>query len=549
MPSIKLSVTLDQPLAAKYGTRLPRVRKAVAAWIAADAKRGITVLHVALDSAAEMAKFKLKPLTGKPTAGKVKTKIDQLWRQLSPDYLVLLGARDVVPMFEVPNPSYDPNGDDDPVVPTDNPYACSKAFRAQLIDSYLVPDRVVGRIPDMVGDGDPAWFEAVLKTARQHKPRPAGYYAKAFAICCDEWKGAGLDSIQYIGLPGAELHICPPDGDSAAAVRTDMKRTLHMIKCHGAQLDPNFYGQKGSQYPVSVFSGTLAPRIPADALPAAMCCYGAQVYHPSDPAATQQGCWPIASTYLRQGAVGFAGSTMIAWVGVDTMMCADWIVAQYLKAAASGASLGRAFLESKQDYLRWITQQGHSPDVADQKTLVEFVLLGDPSLHPVQSTQVPLPAGARGVRAAGPVVNEAARRQRREFRAALAGSIRSALPDRKERAFEGKPPQDVAAVVRELAGKDFKAFGMAQMPKVVEVSRPASGVPTGEAAPAARRARGLQKAAGEAKTYEYYWTGRREQGPLRIIRLVRVEADAQGRVLRSSLLHSSRGIERKDLQY
>ena len=33
-------------------------------------------------------------------------------------------------------------------VPTDNPYASSLPFRSSDRRSYLVPDRVIGRIPD-----------------------------------------------------------------------------------------------------------------------------------------------------------------------------------------------------------------------------------------------------------------------------------------------------------------------------------------------------------------------------------------------------------------
>ena len=126
MTSTKLSVTLKRPLAAKYGAAMARVQAAVQAWIAADVQRGMVVHHVVLDDAAEMARYQLQPLQGTPTALKVKRKVDALWRQLSPDYLVLFGGHDVLPMFEVPNPTRSTTGDGDPVVPTDNPYACSR---------------------------------------------------------------------------------------------------------------------------------------------------------------------------------------------------------------------------------------------------------------------------------------------------------------------------------------------------------------------------------------------------------------------------------------
>jgi hypothetical protein len=41
---------------------------------------------------------------------------------------------------------------------------------------------------------------------------------------------------------------------------------------------------------------------------------------------------------------------MMAWVGRSEMGPADWLVAAYLKNVLEGASIGRAFLASKQDY-------------------------------------------------------------------------------------------------------------------------------------------------------------------------------------------------------
>jgi hypothetical protein len=369
METVKLSVTVNRRLRRKYSAAaLKTINAAIKKWIAADAEPRHRTVHVALDDATAIS-ARVSPISGAATAGRIKNTIDKLWARLNPDYLVLFGGNDIIPMFVVTNPSYDPNGDDDEKVPTDNPYASSSAFRASKLDSYIIPDRVVGRIPDMMSDGDPAWLVDYLTTATASALQSAGVYANLYNICCDEWKGAGAACTQYIGAPAASLFISPPTDDQSADAQNKLSTRLHMIKCHGAQLDPKFYGQKGSTYPEALRSVTLKPRLKPNTLVAAMCCYGAQIYSPADPAATDPGEWPIASTYLRKGGLGFAGSTMIAWVGVPQMMCADWIVAGYLKGVLGGASLGRAFLESKQDYIRWINQQvsaGHRDEDHDR---------------------------------------------------------------------------------------------------------------------------------------------------------------------------------------
>lgn len=544
METVKLSVTVKQRLERKYdATALKQINRAVANWVAADAQRGIRTVHVAVDDATGMGALGAAPISGKPTAAKIKRAVDDLWKRLNPDYLVLFGGDDILPMFVVTNPSYDPGGDDDKQVPTDNPYASSSSFRAWKRSSYLVPDRVVGRIPDMVSDSSPAWFIDYLATAMSWTSQPASVYADAYAICCDAWKGAGAACTQYIGAPAASLSISPPATDTSAAVQSALSARLHMVKCHGAQLDPKFYGQKGNNYPVALASATLKRRLRPPTVAAAMCCYGAQVYSPDDPAATDTGEWPLASTYLRKGGLGFMGSTMIAWVGVSQMMCADWIVAGYLKAVLGGASLGRAFLESKQDYVRWINQQGHAPDIADEKTLIEYVLLGDPSIHPV-STLPAVPAKATQAAMALPILAIASqeRRQRRVVRVQMAAQLRELLPVRAvatgaARARAKKVFRAAQAVMDKDIVKGFKEFRI--RPKAARVEELCT--PLHAPAVAARRGPGRAKAPAiqSRRSLEYYWSGRRVRDGHKQIHLLKVETDPKGNVLRTAVVYSS----------
>src|SRR5262245_35949223 len=133
MPSIKLSLTIRAALVRKYGaTELGRIDVAIATWVTADQKRGITNIVIALDDPAAMAAQGVAAVEGTVTPLKVKRAVDRLYEKLTPDYVVLLGAGDVVPHFTVANPSFssDPNGDDDREVFTDNPYASSQKYRA-----------------------------------------------------------------------------------------------------------------------------------------------------------------------------------------------------------------------------------------------------------------------------------------------------------------------------------------------------------------------------------------------------------------------------------
>src|SRR5262245_53279701 len=106
MPTIKMSITCRKRRSAKYAkSSLRRIDAAVAAWVAADKARGIRTVHVAIDDAKAMRRYRLRPVNGKVTAAKAKHALDQLEAKLKPDYIVLFGATDIIPAFDVVNPS------------------------------------------------------------------------------------------------------------------------------------------------------------------------------------------------------------------------------------------------------------------------------------------------------------------------------------------------------------------------------------------------------------------------------------------------------------
>jgi ketosteroid isomerase-like protein len=200
MTSIKLSVTIRKRLLAKYGrSGVKSIDAAIRAWSAANAAQGFKTVHVALDDAAALAKHGVRPLRGAVTAAKAKRVVDALFAALTPDYLVLIGSGDVVPFFEVVNPSA--RQDDEPTLLTDNPYGCSTKFAARNRRSYLVPDRVVGRIPDLPGADDPAPLVDYLLKAARWESRPAAAYRGAYAVCCDAWRRAGRDAMRKAPTP------------------------------------------------------------------------------------------------------------------------------------------------------------------------------------------------------------------------------------------------------------------------------------------------------------------------------------------------------------
>jgi len=551
--SIKLSVTVKANLEKKYpAAARARVDAAVTAWIRADAARGIRTVHLALDDAADMRPYQVPAIRGTATAVKIKKTLDALVAKLSPDYIVLFGSADIVPHFSVKNPSRSKE-DDDPAVPTDNPYACSAKFDRAKVKSYLVPDRVVGRIPDVPGDPDPSWFERYLTQARGWKPKPGSAYKKGFYVCTATWKKAGESCVETLKVKKSDLLIVPPIGRASARVKTQQRGLRHMIKCHGMERDSTFYGENTDDtvpdpFPEALRSPDLKGRARKGAVIGAMCCYGAGLFDPSNRRAVHAGEPPISSQYLRLGAHGFLGSSTIAWVGFEEMMCADWIVTSFLKGATGGASLGRAALEAKQDFLRWIQQQGATPDAADKKTLIQFMLLGDPSIHPVIDAAAPAgprPAGRTTAHRTAAIAAAALPRQlRRIARHQLGTLLRSDLPVWK--ASKSTPPKQAADAARALIASVPDGAQRITPSRWAEqtVRATPAGVPplapTRVAAALRRPARGAaapRVAAG--KTYQYYWMTRQKDGGVRRISLVTVETDAAGQVISRRVVVSS----------
>jgi hypothetical protein len=110
------------------------------------------------------------------------------------------------------------------------------------------------------------------------------------------------------------------------------------------------------------------------------CCYGGELY----PSSVDGGRAGICTTYLAGKAYGYFGSTTIAYGPAIGNGAADLICQYFLRRIMAGASVGRAALEARLEFA------GGDPelDPIDLKTLAQFNLLGDPSIHPV-TVQVP----------------------------------------------------------------------------------------------------------------------------------------------------------------
>jgi hypothetical protein len=390
-PVVKVVVTHRAAARAKYGAAgWARIRRAVTQLKTADNARGVTTRFFALDSAADCRKVGATRLASSTDAAAAKTIVDRVYAAWAPAYLLILGGPELVGQHALANPLWtgDPNDDPDQFISSDLPYACDSPA-SPTVGDFRGPTRAVGRLPDLVGVTDPDVLVDLLRSAAQATPRASGPTTPVFALSTKTWKvSTQLTLGKLAGVSGTVL-TCPPNDVSWTAA--ELAPTVHLVNCHGAEFDPRWYGEArlGQQdLPPAMDARLLGGLVPRGSVVAAECCYGAAHWPPA-AAGGQAG---IAATLLRQGASGVFGSANISYGPAAANEYADVICQLFLSEILAGASLGRAALTARQRFV-----QGQSfLDPTDLKTLGQFDLLGDPSVHPIAPAGQPVPSPGRG---------------------------------------------------------------------------------------------------------------------------------------------------------
>jgi len=399
-PADKVIVTSRAALGAKYAAAgLKKIDAALGRLTAADMKRGLAAVVVDLSSAADAAAHGFKAVPAGTAAAKpYKQAVDKIFTALGrPQYVVLLGSVDVIPHVPLKNPLFDPaSPDTDETADSDLPYACDAAYSLDP-RKFIAPTRVVGRLPDLTGAGAVAYLTGLIDTAAAYAGRPAADYDACFALSCDAWRDSTETSVKKIFGQNAAVQLSPPVKYKAPAPK-GLGRLAHFINCHGGAASPMFVGQAAAgAFQDALHADQVSGAAAEGAVVAAECCYGAQLYNPQVAVPPAMG---ICNAYLQKKAYGFFGSSTIAYGPAAGNGLADLVCVYFLRAVRGGASLGRACLQARLDYVRNLNGKltGH-----DLKTLAQFNLVGDPAVTPVRAAApevvkaVSLKAAPKGV--------------------------------------------------------------------------------------------------------------------------------------------------------
>ncbi len=265
------------------------------------------------------------------------------------DFLLLLGGDEVIPFFRLPNPC----DDGDEHVLSDSPYASRD-------EDYLIPERVCGRIPDNHS------AEFIVRQLQKHY----ALTGKAFGITAKVWHKASKLVYEQIGNP-RELKTSPPVTLQSFKSAWLQNKDFLYFNLHGSNDSPHWYGQGNGDYPIA-----LAPdRIHnASGIVATEACYGAFILDKSDANAM---CLKFLS---EEHIYGFCGSTTIAYgPPIPPSSEADLLVKYFFEYAKQGITLGESLKNAKLDFARKALRRKGFLDDDDTKTLLQYVLYGDPT--------------------------------------------------------------------------------------------------------------------------------------------------------------------------
>jgi len=307
--------------------------------------------------------------------------------------VLIVGGPEVVPFHKLPNP-VDDNDDD---VPSDNPYATRD-------ENYFIPEWLIGRIPGgsridiepiqkilaniterhtKIAKTQP-WYRRIWNRLsarinfhfipKPNRKRPS--WGSTAAI----WRRASVSVFRPIGPPHA-MQISPPAKVDSANSHDDIlpATRLGYFNLHGLPDASEWYGQRDPSepgididYPVAlrpqdVVNGGRAPQIVFSEA-----CYGAHVLGKDIEES-------LALKFLVSGSQAVVGSTCISYGSISPpLIAADLLGHTFWKYLRDGQSTGEAFRRAKIQMAREMLRRQGYLDGEDQKTLISFVLYGDP---------------------------------------------------------------------------------------------------------------------------------------------------------------------------
>ncbi|MBP7031868.1 MAG: hypothetical protein KBB13_04055, partial [Anaerolineaceae bacterium] len=321
--------------------------------------------------------------------------------------LLIVGGNDIVPFHQLPNPT----DDADSYVPSDNPYAT-------VDDNYFIPQWPVGRIPDEAGN-DPVYlieqlrylnneyalklkaktfisgtvFENWLFNFRETLNATIQSFKRSeqLGYCAEVWKIPSTEVFNVIDR-GDRIKSSPPVDTSTLLAKQKSNPRFAYFNLHGLKDAPEWFGQSdftrrlnSPEYPVAVVPELFNDDSPAPDIVLSEACYGANILGKTARES-------MAMNLLATGSRSFIGSTCIAYGSVNKpLVGADLLAYNIWTHVQNGVPVGYALMRAKLALASRMTQTQGYLDGEDQKTILSFVLYGDPLANKESLRNIPKP--------------------------------------------------------------------------------------------------------------------------------------------------------------
>jgi tetratricopeptide (TPR) repeat protein len=356
-------------------------------------KRGWGAYRFYVDNPRTLKPFGLVP-SDPGNAWQIKLKLADLDQALGErgemiGAVLIVGGPKIVPFHLLPNPT----DDDDDHVPSDNPYATTD-------ENYFAPEWPIGRLPS---DADPELIIKMLRTAaathrqelrslsrianfgvwirdrfgRFFRPRP-----RAIGLTASIWRKASLAVFRAIGAPRS-LVTSPPATASGVVSRPS---GFSYFNLHGLEDAPEWFGQRDpvrdkptdDEFPVALRPQDIVNSGRAPKIVFTEACYGAHVIDKDLETA-------LSLKFLGNGSHAVIGSTKISYGSITPpLIAADLLGWLFWDQLSHRLPVGEALRRAKLRLVSEMHERQGFLDGEDQKTLISFVLYGDPLFAPRQ---------------------------------------------------------------------------------------------------------------------------------------------------------------------
>lgn len=361
-------------------------------------KNGWSAMVFYADDAACTTSLGIKPAQYN-NAWKLKLAISDLDKALSKKgemigTLLIIGGPEIVPFHMLPNPT----DDADAQVASDNPYASTD-------ENYFIPEWPIGRLPGGTGN-DPGVIMRALRQMsadysssntsapwwtrisfllpflrnmqRAVSPRNIAVSHPAFGYSASVWKQASTEVFRQIG--DSQSMLSSPPVKTGELVGTGIfPARLSYYNLHGTATSAEWYGQPDSQtmqtkpeYPVALSPEDLKKSSTSPLIVFSEACYGANIENKAIDEA-------ISLKFLANGTRAMVGSSCIAYGSISTpLIAADRLAYEFWRQVKNGCTAGEALRNSKIALAKDLNATQGFLDGEDQKTLLSFILYGDP---------------------------------------------------------------------------------------------------------------------------------------------------------------------------